>query len=232
MSLLRRESLADQAADVLWNRVRDGEWEVGDRLPGETTLAREMGVGRSTMREAIRQLAGRGILTSRQGAGVFVAGLEVSESWDDVLRRADISAVIEARIAIEVEASALAAERRTATDLDALGHTLVDRDAHRDAIADLVDTDMIFHRCIVAASHNPVLLELFDHFAPRNREAMVAMLSLGGDYGDEADHTVHQEIYAAIESGDSTRAAALTRAHLRALICRTIEPRGVTDPSG
>ena len=60
----------------------------------ETTLAPQLGVGRSTVREAIRQLAGRGILATRQGAGVFVVALDAPEDWTRTVARADILAVI------------------------------------------------------------------------------------------------------------------------------------------
>src|SRR3954468_4997775 len=113
MAQVHRAPLADQAADLLYARIRAGEWALGQKLPGETTLAPQLGVGRSTIREAIRQLAGRGVLATRQGAGVFVVATEVSEDWSQRVRRADILSVIEARLAIEVEASRLAAERRT-----------------------------------------------------------------------------------------------------------------------
>ncbi|MBP6686121.1 MAG: winged helix-turn-helix transcriptional regulator, partial [Leucobacter sp.] len=89
MAQVQRSSLADQAADVLLARIRAGEWELGAKLPGETTLAVQLGVGRSTAREAIRQLAGLGVLSSRQGAGVFVTALDARDDWDLVLRRSD-----------------------------------------------------------------------------------------------------------------------------------------------
>jgi DNA-binding transcriptional regulator YhcF (GntR family) len=88
--------LADQAADALFARIRSGEWALGAKLPGETTPAPQLGVGRSTVREAIRQLAGRGIPDSRQGSGVFVTALDAPDDWEEVLRRADIVTVIEA----------------------------------------------------------------------------------------------------------------------------------------
>ncbi|MBN9629446.1 MAG: winged helix-turn-helix transcriptional regulator, partial [Actinobacteria bacterium] len=56
MTPLRREPLAEQAAEALLDRIRAGEWALGQKLPGETTLAPQLGVGRSTIREAIRQL--------------------------------------------------------------------------------------------------------------------------------------------------------------------------------
>lgn len=218
MTMVRRESLAEQAAELLRARIRDGEWEIGGKLPGETTLAPQLGVGRSTTREAIRILAGRGILTTRQGSGVFVTATDIPESWDAVLQRADIVAVIEARTAIEVEASALAAERHSAAELTALREALREREQYRADIGAHVETDMAFHRGIIVAAQSPVLLELFDSFAPRSRRAMTDMLRLRGHHGDDGDQGLHERIYEAIASHDIEAAAGLTRTHLRVLI--------------
>ena len=218
MTTVRREPLANQAAELLLDRVRAGEWALGAKLPGETTLAPQLGVGRSTVREAIRQLAGRGVLATRQGAGVFVIALDAVEEWSQVVGRADIRAVLEARRAIEVEAARSAAARRTPADLRALRTALDRRAAHRDVIDEHVDTDAAFHRAIVVASHNPLLLDLFDGFTPRSREAMIAMLRLRGTHDGDADHDVHREIYDAVAEQDADAAAARTRAHLTALI--------------
>lgn len=217
MSSERREPLADRAAELLLERIRSGEWALGAKLPGETTLAPQLGVGRSTAREAIRQLAGRGILATRQGAGVFVLALDAPEDWTRTVGRVEIRTVIEARIAIEVEASALAAERRTAAELRRVKAALDDRDVHRAGIDEHVDTDMAFHRSIVVASRNPLLLELFDTFTPRNRQAMIEMLRRRGHHGDEPDQDVHRRIYDAIADRDPVGAATISREHLKSL---------------
>ncbi|MGS0559970.1 FadR/GntR family transcriptional regulator [Microbacterium aurugineum] len=217
MAQVRRAPLADQAAELLFERIRAGEWALGEKLPGETTLAPQLGVGRSTIREAIRQLAGRGVLAARQGAGVFVTAVDVPEDWDTVLRRAGILAVIEARIAIETEAAALAAARRTPADLRSIRRALADRAEQRSDIEGHVDADTAFHRTIVVAAHNPVLLELFDSFTPRLREAMVEMLRMRREFGEDADHDVHVAQAAAIADRDAAAASARSRAHLRAL---------------
>jgi DNA-binding FadR family transcriptional regulator len=214
VNLVRREPLADQAAELLWARIRAGEWPLGAKLPGETTLAPQLGVGRSTVREAIRQLAGKGVLASRQGAGVFVTALEAPEDWAQTVRRAEIRSVLEARIAIEVEATGLATARRTATDLRALKRALENRRVQRDTIETLVDADLAFHRAVVVASHNPLLLELFDSFTPRSRQAMVEMLHAVGGHGDDADHELHQQVLDAIVAREEERAVTLTRSHL------------------
>lgn len=216
MTTVRRESLAEQAAGLLLGRIRDGEWEIGGKLPGETTLAPQLGIGRSTAREAIRILAGRGILATRQGSGVFVTATDVPVSME-ALRHADIAAVIEARTAIEVEAAVLAAERHTAAERELLREALNEREQHRADIDQHVATDTAFHRLVTVAAHSPILLDLFDNFAPRSRHAMADMLRLRGHHGDDADHDIHERIFEAIASRDTAAAGALTRVHLLAL---------------
>lgn len=234
MAQVQRSSLADQAADVLLARIRAGEWELGAKLPGETTLAMQLGVGRSTAREAIRQLAGLGVLSSRQGAGVFVTALDARDDWDLVLRRSDILAVIEARTAIEAESAELAATRRTPADLRAIRRALDGRGVHRDDIAAHVDADTAFHRAVVAAAGNPILLELFDGFTPRIRPAMIEMLRLRGAFGSDdfsgsQDHGHHIDLAQAITDRDASRAAALSRAHLRSLGEAITAPRAASS---
>lgn len=218
MAQVQRTPLADQAADLLLDRIRSGEWQLGAKLPGETTLGPQLGVGRSTVREAIRQLSGRGVLTTRQGAGVFVAALDAPEDWGAVLRRTDILALIEARIAIESEAAALAAMRHDTEDLPVIRQALAARETHRGEIERHVDTDTAFHRAVVAAAHNPILLELFDSFTPRLREAMIDMLRIRGSHGSTEDHSVHEAQVEAIVQRDAAKASALSREHLQALM--------------
>ncbi|KJL31412.1 FadR/GntR family transcriptional regulator [Microbacterium azadirachtae] len=214
---VQRTSMADQAADVLLGRIRAEEWGLGARLPGETTLAAQLGVGRSTVREAIRQLSGRGVLSARQGAGVFVAALDVRDDWDAVLQRADIVSVIEARTAIESEAAALAAERRTANDLRAIRRALTVREQRRSDLEEHIDADLAFHRAIVVAAANPILTELFDGFTPRLRQTMIAMLRIRSAFGGAEDHAAHERLADAVRAGDAALAAGLSRAHLASL---------------
>lgn len=214
---LQRTPLADQAADALLARIRAGEWALGERLPGETTLAPQLGVGRSTVREAVRQLAGRGVLQSRQGSGVFVTALDAPEDWDAVLRRADIVSVIEGRIAIESEAAALAAARRTPTELRLLRRALDGRRAPYDSVEAHVDADTAFHRAVVVAAHNDILTELFGGFVPRLRQAMVEMLRLRPVRDEDTDHAAHAALVEAIARQDAAEAARASRAHLTSL---------------
>ncbi|MCX8562423.1 FadR/GntR family transcriptional regulator [Mycolicibacterium mucogenicum] len=217
VSQVQRQPLAAQAAQLLLTRIKDGEWALGQRLPGETTLAAQLGVGRSTLREAIRELAGKGVLDSRQGAGVFVTALDVTDDWDTVLRSANIASVIEARIAIEAEGAALAATRRTPADLRTIRRTLADRGVTGQSVPEHVDADMAFHRAVIAAAHNDVLTQLFDAFLPRLRLAMIDMLKIRPITSEPCDHDLHQQLADAIVARDPAAASAASRTHLSAL---------------
>lgn len=62
------------AEDEIVQLILDQDMQVGDKLPNEFDLAKQLGVGRSTLREAIRHLAARNVLEVRQGAGTFISG--------------------------------------------------------------------------------------------------------------------------------------------------------------
>ncbi|MET9864714.1 GntR family transcriptional regulator, partial [Streptomyces sp. NPDC006386] len=99
LGAVRPSPLVEQAAARLREQITGGHWPVGTKLPGETTLAKELGVGRSTVREALRALAGAGLVRPRQGAGVFVIATEPVEDWPTRLRRAAVTDVYEVRMA-------------------------------------------------------------------------------------------------------------------------------------
>ncbi len=83
-----KQSLADELVERLQTQILDGMYDVGAKLPAEPELMRIFGVGRSTVREAVKRLAHRGLLKVRQGAGTFVESRAVSAG--SVPRRADM----------------------------------------------------------------------------------------------------------------------------------------------
>ncbi|OIJ67924.1 FadR/GntR family transcriptional regulator [Streptomyces mangrovisoli] len=214
---VRPSLLVEQATVRLREQITDGTWPVGARLPGETTLARELGVGRSTVREALRALAGAGLVRARQGAGVFVVATEPAEDWPTRLRRAAVTDVYEVRTAVEVHAARLAAHRRTPEDVAAIEAALAGRRAAGTADDPaFVDADIAFHAAVVAAAHNPVLADLFAQFRPVLREGLIELLALTGlraddpDTGDEA----HEALVRAVREGDAATAVRVLEAEL------------------
>jgi DNA-binding FadR family transcriptional regulator len=217
---LQLRSLPAQAAEQLEARIASGEWAVGARLPGETLLAAELGVARSTVREALRVLAAGGLVESRQGAGSFVLRRERSADWALAVLRADVEEVLEVRRAIEVQAAGLAALRRRPEDLARMRSALEARAAAAAGGTDdaYVDADLAVHRAIVRAGGNALLASLFEQIEPRVRTAMTGMLALGaGDAAYRADQHEHEALVAAIAAADADAATALAAAHFAAI---------------
>ncbi|MEU0300504.1 FCD domain-containing protein [Streptomyces sp. NPDC006175] len=220
---LRPSPLVEQAAEHLREQISTGAWPVGTKLPGETSLAASLGVGRSTVREALRALAGAGLVRARQGAGVFVIAAEPEEDWATRLRRAAVTDVYEVRIGIEVEAARLAGRRRTDDDVAALTTALAGRRAAVGAgDAAFVDADIALHAAVVAAAHNPVLSALFTEFVPTLRQGLIDMLALlelrSGDpnHGDEG----HASLVDAVARGDGDAAGRTLREELEQTLVR------------
>lgn len=214
---VRPSPLVEQVTKRLRAQITDGHWPVGTRLPGETTLAKELGVGRSTVREALRALAGAGLVRARHGAGVFVIAREPAEDWPTRLRRAQVSDVYEVRTAVEVQAARLAARRRTLADVTAIETALEGRRAA--ASADdtaFVEADIAFHAAVVAAAHNPVLADLFGEFTPVLRAGLIDLLTLTGirSHDPNTADEAHEALLRAVAEGDAEAAAEVLRAEL------------------
>lgn len=159
LATTRRTGLVDQVIEQLRTLVTSGEWPVDTRIPTEPELVEALGVGRNTVREAVRALAHNGIFEVRQGDGTYVrATSEVSAA----LRRlcgSELRDVLQVRRCLEVEGARLAATARTEEDLAELRAQL----AHTDTTdhAQFTHSDTEFHLAVVRASHNPVLIEIY-----------------------------------------------------------------------
>ena len=215
--------LVEQAAAQLREQIVGGAWPVGTKLPGETTLAASLGVGRSTVREAIRALAGEGLLQPRQGAGVFVLATEPKADFGDHLRKAAIADVYEVRMMIETRAARLAAERRTAADVAAL-ETALDRRtrAARRSDAEFIDADIALHAAVVAAAGNPVLTALFEQFVPALRAGLTEIVRASGRADENLGHTAHAALVAAVAEGNPDRAETVVAEEIAATTLRRL----------
>ncbi|WP_406635852.1 FadR/GntR family transcriptional regulator [Amycolatopsis sp. WGS_07] len=139
---------------------------------------------------------------------------------DRKLRKAEVIDVYEVRVALEVEAGSLAATRRTAADLKALRKALAARD-RVGSLPKLLDADIALHRAVVAAAHNPVLLDVFDSFldAMRAVATSVTTLDTAGESTDDL-HRAHHDLVDAIEAGDPEAAAQATRRNVEHTLTR------------
>jgi DNA-binding FadR family transcriptional regulator len=163
LATTRRTGLVEQVIGQLRQSVASGEWPVGARIPTEPSLVEALGVGRNTVREAVRALAHAGILEVRQGDGTYVrATTEVSGA----LRRlcgSELREVLQVRRCLEVEGARLAAAARTADDVATLRELLRRRDELElgEDHAAFVEADAALHFAVMQASGNTVLTELY-----------------------------------------------------------------------
>lgn len=219
LSSLRRAPLAESAAAQLRAQIADGAWQVGDRLPAEPELAAALGVGRSTVREAVRVLVHAGLLETRQGSGTFVRSRQAVSPWDARVRRAETLDVYEVRQALEARAATLAAARRTEEDLERLDATLARRQELRakgrspEVNPLFVEADLAFHQAVVAAAHNPLLAELYASITDALRDGLAA-LAADPEMASFDVSDAHADLAAAIRAGDPDAAARATSRNL------------------
>jgi DNA-binding FadR family transcriptional regulator len=196
-----------ELTERLGERVRRGEWPVCTKIPTEPRLVEEYGVGRNTVREAVRALVHAGVLECRQGSGTYVVSTD--ELAGAVSRRvadAEMAETVEVRRALEVEAARLAAVRRTPADLAALDDALAAREAawRSGRLDAFVDADAALHTTIVAAAHNGMLAGLYASIGAAIHATLAA--DVGPDLRPDK-HVDHSRLVRAVHAGDPDRAA-------------------------
>jgi DNA-binding FadR family transcriptional regulator len=163
LATTRRTGLVDQAIDQLREAVTQGDWPIGQRIPTELELAEQLGVGRNTVREAVRALAHSGLLEVRQGDGTYVRATSEVSGAVRRLCGSELREVLQVRRTLEVEGARLAASARTDDELRELECLLDERDQAEleKRFDDFVRTDAEFHLAVVNCGHNTLLTELY-----------------------------------------------------------------------
>lgn len=208
-----KRSLVDIALEQIRQRIDNGSWALGERLPPEPELAERLGMSRNTVREAVRVLAFSGVLEVRQGDGTYVRARTEPMEIMLTLARGSIEQALEARGVIEVEAARLAAQRRDADDIAALRAALeASAQAHGLDLEHYVECDLAFHQCIVDSAHNPLLSELYRYFSQVIGAGLRQTISEPGRPQPAFD--LHRQLLDAIERGDADAAEAANRALL------------------
>lgn len=210
-------SRAEELVAQLRRRIVDGTIALGEKLPSESELIAAHGVSRTVVREAIARLQAEGLVRTRRGAGSFALAppSEPSGRLRPARTLEERTALLELRIAVETEASSLAAVRRLPQELEALAEELeqIRRD-HGDPAAAL-EHDFAFHLGIATASRSVYLRELVEDLGPtmitmpRERLEVDAAASVPGAVDLE-----HRAILDALAAQDPLAAAAAMRSHL------------------
>ncbi len=235
---IKPSKISDAISEQLKELIRSGTLKPGDRLPSERELVDQLGVSRPSVREALLKLEARGMVTSRQGGGTYVADVlapSIVNPLADLLRDNPdaISDVLECRHGLEELAASYAALRATADDRELIQekfHALADANAARD-LERAATADAAFHMAIAEASHNFALVHitrsLFDLLSTQMLSNWERLMM--NPKTCEEIHDQHQYIYEAIASGDPDMARNAAHTHL-SYIGRSLRDLG--EPAG
>lgn len=205
LAKLERAPLHRQVQDAIKTHIRDNAIQPGDPLPPETELARQLGVSRNSVREAVKALESMGILESRRGSGLFVRAF----SFEPLLANLpyglmgsvrDIEELFEIRRILELAKIEEVIDRVTDEQLTAFDAVLEDMHAKAVRGEPFPDEDRDFHRLLLQNLDNRMLNRLIDVFwvALRNAARSLGMT----DPDPLRNYRNHEAIVEALKAGD------------------------------
>jgi GntR family transcriptional repressor for pyruvate dehydrogenase complex len=213
---INRSRLYEQVVDRLRQFIDAEKLQPGDRLMSERELAEQLGVSRTSVRQALTALKVLGFVDIRHGDGVYLlrapGTVIVSLATEIVQSEVDHPMIWEVREGIEVQAARLAARRRTEEDVRALRSALQDMRASIDAGGDGIAGDRAFHRAVAAAAHNELLLQLTEQLADVIDRTSAAALTIAGR--PPVSLVEHEGIAEAIDRCDEALASERMRLHV------------------
>jgi DNA-binding FadR family transcriptional regulator len=180
-------TLADRVTELLLEKIRNGEFVAGERLPSEAALTQRFGVSRTVIREAMSRLKVEGMVATHQGKGTRVVHPSHSARFQIDADDGSVQAVLrvmELRRGLEAEVAALAAERRTAEQNAGIQRALLSIDQAVAAGRDGVDEDLAFHNAIADATGNPLYNSLLGFLRQFLREAVTLGRMTEPRFGD------------------------------------------------
>jgi GntR family transcriptional repressor for pyruvate dehydrogenase complex len=234
MSVANRDALSGvrpvrpayaQVASQIRELIMSGELSPGDRLPNESIMATQFGVSRTTVREALRVLSSQGLVITERGVtgGTFVSAgnpavvAELLEIGLNVLtgnNALSVFELLECREMLEVPIAALAAQRRTADDIDRLERLLEWDRPGEESFADSFERHRQIHLAVHEAAQNRMFAVILDPLFGVLEGLAQRVYS---EERQDQVHTEHRHLVDAIRDRDAARAAAIMKSHLEAL---------------
>jgi len=218
------QKVSDEIVRQVIERIASGALKPGDKLPPERELGEMLGVGRSSLREAMTILETMGLVEVRKRQGSFVKGISTTLDLDPlkcILKEdpSKIDAFYEIRNDVELASAAAAARNRTGDDLDRLRQALEAGAAEPNGLQIAPYSsrdDRTFHVAVAEATHNflrvHVIRHLFDYTREFNEDVFVKLIQSDDNVSKVLEQ--HEAIYKAIEASDPARARECMQSHL------------------
>jgi len=214
-------TLSQRIERTLENAIREKKLIVGSKLPTEREMCESFGVSRTALREALRRLSARGLVSIQKGSGMYVSEINIEGAIDTLNLYYDLkfdknllSQIIEVRYIFEPEIAKLSAINRTEKDLEELSSNMLQfEQCDPDNTQMEADLDNSFHLTITKATLNPIVqitMEPIYSLLPRMRNYIY------GNIDGEKANTLkaHQTLLDAIRKQDGDRAQLIMKEHL------------------
>jgi DNA-binding FadR family transcriptional regulator len=227
-NLKRAPKLSEQVAHFLISEINKGTLSPGEHLPSEAVLSKKFNVSRTVIREALSKLKHDGLLESSQGSKARVAENGANKVFRmeelESLNLEEMGYLYEFRSILESEASALAAKRRNAENIEELEMLLQKLETAVEKGMAGTDDNIKFHKTVVKASQNPYISEFMNFLSGKIYELVQSDRKHSEHIGLPRDvQQEHINIFNAIKEGDAPKARKATIIHLT----NAAERRGV-----
>ncbi|MFH6994978.1 FadR/GntR family transcriptional regulator [Flavobacterium sp. FlaQc-48] len=206
-TLIQKKSLAQEVASKIEEQIALGHYKINDKLPIEAELMKSFGVGRSSIREAMKILANSGLLRIQQGVGTFVEQINSTrEPMDQRLMRANAQDLDEVRQLLEMKIAEKAALNRTEDDIEAMKQHLATRmiAANENNLEECVEADIQFHVAIAEASKNEILADLYKSASVHLKKGFLHLYPDTQIFKDTS--AIHEQLLESIIAKDSKKA--------------------------
>jgi len=219
MQQINRSKISDQIIEQILFLIEKKPLLIGSKLPTENEMMKQLGVGRSSLREAIRALSLIGVIEVKHGQGIYVTAFPESLSilslkWRDLRGQEKVEKIVEARKLLENMIIQAVIEKANEHDIRELRAKFEQMQSVQDKRKEYVQADMAFHFEIAKASHNDILVGFLDNI----RYMMRTWMEMDTPYNmEKAKITLeqeHRQILEAIESSDLQRAQLAINKHL------------------
>lgn len=212
-----RSSLSEQVARHLEEWIISRALRPGERLPSERELCEQFGLSRTVIREAVKVLAERGLVSIQPGRGNFVSQLSaknLAETVNRFLRFSDEAHedLLEVRELLEVKIAELAAKRARPEDCERLKTALETMAAARDDADRYLQADQAFHSALAQATQSGVILALIDSLVGYLEDIRLMGFSVDADKRGPGEH---RQIYQAVCDRNPAAARRAMRQHLQ-----------------
>ena len=201
----------------LRRKITSGEWVIDSRIPTEPELVELLGVGRTTVREAVRSLANLGMLETLPGRGTFVRSRNpVGSILAEFVGEFDLEEILEYRSALLTEAAQLAAVNRTDDDLRRM-RAILDADAlalrtAHEGSGEEARLQGDFHEALFEATGNRLVASLYTGVMSGLRDAVLLRHVVRGAPASTL-HDEHEAIFGAVKARDIAHAAHAIAVH-------------------